>query len=364
MARLSILYVDTESFWRGGQEQLFSLMIGMRDRGNRVCLAAPPNSPLTAKAREAKIPAYPFKQRSELSPRAFFKLRSILNARHFDIIHFNTPRAVAAGGLAACGFRVPVRISARRVNFPLSSAFSRLKYNWLQDGIITVSESIRETLVAGGVKAAKVAVIYEGVDLGWIDSQKPPSVDLAGDGLVVGTVAHFSPEKGHRTLIEAAAALKNRFPEVVFVLVGDGGLRPEIERNARQLEVFGQVRFVGFRSDWEALMKHFDIFCLPSLSEGLSSAILTAMGNSLPVVATGVGGIPELVAEGETGLLVIPNRPLELASALARLLSSPELRKRMGAAGRRRIETHFTLQRKLNQTEALYARLLATRRFD
>ena len=105
-------------------------------------------------------------------------------------------------------------------------------------------------------------------------------------------------------------------------------------------------------------MKSFDIFCLPSLSEGLSSAILAAMSNRLPVVATAVGGIPELVIDRETGLLVPPRDPERLARALQELLDSPDLRKRMGESGRRRVEDYFTLEKKIRNFERLYLELL------
>ncbi|HXK59606.1 MAG TPA: glycosyltransferase family 4 protein [Acidobacteriota bacterium] len=360
MKPLTLLYVDTEHFWRGGQEQLFSLMKGMKERNHTVCLAAPYKAPLSQRAREIGIVTYGFHQRNELSLRALLRLRQILRGRHFDVIHFNTPRPIVAGGLMAALAGVKVRISSRRVNFPLKSRFSRLKYNWLQDAIVTVSDTIRETLLAGGVSPSLVRVIYEGVDLHWIDRQQPPKERLGNGNLVVGTVAHLSQEKGHETLLKAAASLKSRFHNVTYLLVGDGELRSRLHQLTSQLRIETQVNFTGFRSDCEGLMKQFDVFCLPSRSEGLSSAILAAMANSLPVVATNVGGIPELVVDGETGILVEPDNPSELAAALSRLLASRELRRRLGQQGRRRIERHFTLQRKLDQTERLYRSLLAS----
>lgn len=358
MRRLGILYVDTEGFWRGGQEQLFTLMNGLKGRGHDICLAAPTGAPLSERAREIGIRTFEFSQQSELSLAAVLKLHKILKARRFDVIHFNTPRAIMAGGLLARFMGVPVRVSARRVNFPLRSRLSKYKYNWCQDGIVTVSDTIRETLLAGGVASSMVTVIYEGVDVGWIDEQPPPAESLGDGNLVVGTVAHFSHEKGHETLLHAIASLAAKFENVTYLLVGDGELRPQLHNLAEQLGVEGRVYFTGFRSDCEGLMKRFDVFCLPSRSEGLSSAILTAMANSLPVVATSVGGIPELVIDGETGLLVEPDNPAQLADALARLLASRELRILLGSRGRHRVESYFTLSQKLDRTEELYAKLL------
>jgi glycosyltransferase involved in cell wall biosynthesis len=357
---LKILYVDTERVWRGGQEQLFTLMVGIQERQHKVWLASPGDSPLSVRAREKGIKILPFRQRYELSLAAVLKLWNFLRNRDFDIVYVNTPRAILSGGLASklCG--VPLRICARRVNFLLNSPLSRLKYNWLQERVVTVSVSIRQTLIEGGVRPELIEVIYEGVDLGWIDTHQSAAVLEVKEKLKVGMVAHMSAEKGHGVLLEAAAQIVSKIPEVVFVLVGKGDLMPQLQEKIRELGIENHVIFTGFRHDSETLMREFDIFCLPSLSEGLSSAILVAMASSLPVIATQVGGIPELVVDGETGLLVPPNDVHRLAAALDQMLVSESLRRRMGQAGRRRVERSFTLQRKLDETEQLYLTLLAS----
>lgn len=355
---LRILYVDTENFWRGGQEQLYSLMVGIRQRGYGVELAAPVRSPLASRAREAGIPIHRFTQRSELSLQAFWRLAWILSPRKVDLLHFNTPRPVLAGKLAALIAGVPILVASRRVNFPLRTRFSRIKYNWLLDRVVTVSGSIKRTLVHDGVQPERVSVIYEGVDLESVDGLPPTSVLPVRSGLVVGVVAHLSPEKGHLTVLKAAARLREKFPDVTYVFVGGGERRPVLEEHARALNVADRVLFTGFRNDSDAMMREFDVFCLASLSEGLSSAILAAMARQLPVVATRVGGIPELVVDGSTGLLVPAGRPDLLAEALAKVLSSSSLRRRMREAGRRRVAEYFTLDRKLDETERLYLELV------
>ena len=359
---LRILYVDTESFWRGGQEQLFSLMVGIRKRGHVVELAAPAGSPLANRARDAGIPAHSFTQRSELSLAAAWKLTRIMGSGTVDLLHYNTPRPVLAGKLAALISGVSVLVASRRVNFPLRSGFSRIKYNRLLDRVVTVSGSIQRTLVQNGVRPERVSVVYEGVDLRSVDRLPHTSVLPPRSGLVVGVVAHLSPEKGHVTVLKAAARLRERFPGVTYVFVGGGERRQMLEERARALNVADRVLFTGFRKDSDAMMREFDVFCLASLSEGLSSAILAAMARPLPVVATRVGGIPELVVDGSTGLLVPPGRPDKLAEALAKVLSSASLRRRMREAGRKRVAEYFTLERKLDETERLYLELAKMRR--
>ncbi len=361
--KFRILFVDTERVWRGGQEQLLSLVTGLRRRGHEVCLAAPAEAPLSARAKKAGIPCRNFRQRSEFSPLALLNLYRLLREGRVDIVYFNTPRAILAGGLSARLTGTPARVCSRRVNFPLNNYLSRFKYNWLLERIVTVSESIRQTLIEDGVRPGLVRVVYEGVDLDWIDRVKSPGLPVPRRGLVVGMVAHLSAEKGHRTLLEAAGRIADRFPATQYVLVGDGVLREELLEYTRRLGLGEQVHFTGFRSDSDALMKEFDIFCLPSLSEGLSSAILSAMANRLPVIATQVGGIPELVQDGETGILTPPGQSLPLSEALARMLESESMRTSFGHAGRRRIEREFTLSLKLDRSERLLQDLLGSANF-
>jgi glycosyltransferase involved in cell wall biosynthesis len=357
--RIRILYTDTEDVWRGGQEQLLGLMAGMRSMGHDVWLASPPGSPLGRRALRAGVTVVPFVQRSELSPVAAIRFHRLLRNRRFDIIHFNTPKPVVAGCLAARLARIPVAVCSRRVNFPLRSRLSALKYNLCLDRVFTVSTSIRKTLLTAGVREDLVEVVYEGVNLDWIDRLPPAPLPIdSPPAFLIGTVAHLSAEKGHLTLLEAARLLSLGGERFHLALVGDGDLRLLLESKVVDYGLEAQVTFAGFRSDSEALMKRFDVFCLPSLSEGLSSAILAAMASRLPVVSTLVGGIPELVLDGSTGFLVPANHPGKLAEALSKLIRDPALRKSFGEAGRRRVEESFTIRRKLEATDRAYRGLL------
>jgi glycosyltransferase involved in cell wall biosynthesis len=234
-----------------------------------------------------------------------------------------------------------------------------LKYNYLTDRVLTVSESIRKTLISNGIKDHLVETVYEGIDTDWIDAQEPAFLPVGKGKLVVGSVAHLSQEKGHSDILKAISLINDRCPETCYVFVGEGAMREQLELQASHLGLSGMVHFTGFRKDSEALMKSFDIFCLPSLSEGLSSAIMSAMACSLPVISTNVGGIPELVIHGRTGLLTEPSSPEKLADSLYRLLTSPEERTRFGKEGRKIVETMFTVKRKLEKTEYYYKLLLS-----
>jgi glycosyltransferase involved in cell wall biosynthesis len=284
----------------------------------------------------------------------------IIRGGEFDILHLNTPRTLISAGLAAAIAKTPV-VCSRRVDFPLRSRLSTLKYNGLVDLVLTISSSVERTLTAGGVKPTLIRVVYEGVDLNWLADQKVKGPAPDGPETVIGTVAALTREKGHRFLIDAARIVTAGRPGVRFVLVGEGSERPLLEQQANSFGISDNIIFTGFRSDSEALTQRFDIFCLPTLSEGLSSAIMVAMAQSVPVVATAVGGIPELVVDGKTGLLVPPADASALAAALEKLLNDQLLCQEMGKEGNRRIREQFTVTQKLDATEKVYLELLTTK---
>jgi glycosyltransferase involved in cell wall biosynthesis len=254
---------------------------------------------------------------------------------------------------------VNARIVFRRVNFPLrNNFFTRFKYTKGIHCIIAISESIRLQLQACGIPSSKIKTIYEGMDLAQYPRRTPADMHRTSKHLIVGTVAHLSPEKGLKYLIEAASIIPGVQDRIRFVIVGDGECLQELKDLAQQRGLGEIFQFAGFRFDTSQLMKSFDIFALPSLSEGLSSAILEAMATSLPIVATEVGGIPELVKDGDNGLLVASRDPAALARAIQQLVDNPEESRQMGERGRKRMEEQFTLERKIRETEQICSDLL------
>jgi glycosyltransferase involved in cell wall biosynthesis len=355
----SVLFVDTERVWRGGQDQLFTLLKGLHRKGHGIHLACHPNTLLESRARALPIAVHPVAIRSEADLISLFRLLAILRSIRPDILAFNTPRAILIGTLASKFVSTNARIVFRRVNFPLHrNCFTRFKYTWGIGCIVAISESIRLQLQICGIPAARIQTIYEGLDLSLYPRRNTAEMLASEKPAVVGTVAHLSPEKGLKYLIEAASMIPEIEGKARFVIVGDGVCRQELQEMAERRRLGTVFHFAGFRPDTSQLMKSFDIFALPSLSEGLSSAILEAMAFSLPIVATHVGGIPELVRNGDNGLLVAPEDPVALAHAIQRLIDNREECRRMGERGRDRIEEDFTLERKIRETEQLCSRLL------
>jgi len=229
------------------------------------------------------------------------------------------------------------------------------------DRFVCSSETVRRALVAAGVEASRTVVIHDGLDLAHVDAA--PHADVHADfwlphgAPVVGAIGPLVAHKAYHDLVDAIAILRRHVPDVHLVIVGDGELRASIERQIRHLRLEKHVVLAGSRPDALSLLKGFDVVAMSSHSEGSAAVLLDAMAAARPVVATRVGAVPEVVADGETGLLVESRSPDALATALARVLGQPDLARALGAAGRRRVEREFSAERMVRETLAVYARL-------
>jgi glycosyltransferase involved in cell wall biosynthesis len=213
-------------------------------------------------------------------------------------------------------------------------------------------------LVNDGVHPDATVTVHEGIDLARVEAAPAANVHeefwLPHQAPVVGNVAALVRHKGHRHLIGAAAIVLRDIPDARFLIAGEGELRPILERQIREQRLEKHVFLAGFRPDILSLHKGFDIFVMSSVTEGLGTSLLDAMACAKPVVATAAGGIPEVVVDGETGLLVPPRDDRALAAAVVRLLRDEALRARMGAAGLARVRNHFSAERMVRDTLAVY----------
>jgi glycosyltransferase involved in cell wall biosynthesis len=214
------------------------------------------------------------------------------------------------------------------------------------DRIVAVSRS-----VALQVAEFKPTVVYTGVRVSPDVSSIPQP---ATEAIVIGTACRLIPLKGVTDLLRAFAALHSEFSGLRLEIAGSGPLRRDLERESDRLGLTEQVRFLGWRRDIGAVMRTWDIFVLASLDEGLGMAVLDAMAEGLPVVGTAVGGIPELIEDGRTGFLVPPRDHEALARQLRRLISEPERRRALGAAGRERVRSLFSADQMVTQIQAIY----------
>jgi glycosyltransferase involved in cell wall biosynthesis len=354
------LHIDTARSWRGGQNQVLVTVMGLRALGHRTMLVAHAQGVLRQRAREG-LDLLPLTARGEMDLGAAWRLSRAIARLQPDIIHAHDSHGVAMAALAlsmSTARRKPPLVAARRVDFHLrGNALSRWKYRQV-DCFICVSEAIRSMLIADGVRPERAVTVNEGIDLSRIEAAPPARLHeelwLPHDAPIVGNVAALVPHKGQRHLIDAAALVVRRVPDARFVVAGEGELRPSLERQIRDLRLQKHVLLVGFRPDVLSLHKAFTIFVLSSVTEGLGTSLLDAMACGKPIVGTLAGGIPEVVEEGETGLLVPPRDPEALADAIVTLLQDPALRERLGANGLRAARHRFSAERMVEDTLRVY----------
>ena len=360
------LHVDSARTWRGGQNQVLLTVNGLRAMGHRAALVAHPDGELRRRAEEG-MELLPLAPRTEVDLSAAWRFSRLVRRLEPDIVHAHDPHAVAMAALALSmgssnNRRVPPLVASRRVDFHLKgNSFSRWKHRQV-DCFIAASDAIRRMLVADGVPADDTVTVHEGIDLDHVVAAPPVNVHeafwLPHDSPVVGNVAALVPHKGQRHLIDAAALVVRELPDVRFVIMGEGELREHLDRLVREHHLEKHVRLPGFRTDVLGCLKSFDLFVMSSVSEGLGTSLLDAMACSKAVVATRVGGIPEVVHEGVTGLLVEPRDHRQLANAILQLLRNHEQREHYGTAGFERVRERFTVERMLAETVAVYARVV------
>jgi len=230
------------------------------------------------------------------------------------------------------------------------------------DRLIVPSEAIAEKVRHEGRGAARYTVIPNGVDLARFAAPAPPCTlrddfSVPCEDTLLGVVARLEPEKGHEHLIAAMPQVLERAPRTWLVIVGDGSLDQELRAQAAALPAPARDRiiFTGRRDDVSAITAELDVAVLPSLREAQGISVLEAMARRKPVVASAVGGIPEVLTDGLDGILVPPADPSALADALARLARSPSLRERIGEAGYATVCDHFSIEAQVRRIQALYA---------
>jgi len=358
---LSLFHIDAGREWRGGQRQSLFLVRELKKKGYPVEFVVQPESPLHEKAVEAGLAVLPIRMRSEFDPLAVFRLARQMKKRGCRLAHFHDAHGLAVGASAARRAQVPLRFISRRVDFPLKS---RRKYTRDIDAIIAISEGIRRVLLSSGIPPSLIYVIPSGIDFS--PFEQVASRDFlrrefsfaAGDCLV-GIVAALEDHKGHTYLIQASRLVREQAPGIRFIVVGSGSLRLELDKQARDLGVEDIVFFLGFRDDVPRILASLDIFVLSSHHEGLGSSLLDAMASRLPVVATQAGGIPEVVKDRETGLLVPPRDPAALARAILDLCRDHELAARLARRGYEVVHEKFSAEAMADKVVDLYENFAA-----
>jgi glycosyltransferase involved in cell wall biosynthesis len=359
---MKLLVVDDERGWRGGQDSVFHLLQGLAEREVAFTLASAAGGELGQRAAAKGWPCRPWRAGGELSTGTARFLAGLFDELQPDVVLYNTPHPVTAGIYAAAHTGVhPARVVARRVDFPLrDNPFSKWKYRRGADHFLAISRSVADTLVRGGIPPERITVVHEGIQPAEVEltdpaaGARPPVV-----GMVFACVAALTLEKGVDVLLEAFALHRRTFPGSGLLVVGDGPEAPRLKPHADRLDCGAAVRFLGFREDFIAVLKAADALVMPSRSEGFGRVALYAMAAGRPVIGTAVGGIPEVVADGETGFLTAPGDPSALAAALDRLAADPAAAAALGRRGQERLHAEFTVDHMVAGTLVVFKKVLA-----
>jgi glycosyltransferase involved in cell wall biosynthesis len=362
-----ILHVVGERGYSGGEVQLAFVLERLRAEGHEQRLVLQPGAAFAEEAARLGLTTVEVAMRGALHVAAARRIRRARRAFDPDLVHLADARAHALGAWAGLPGGRPPTVVSRRVARPLRrDPWHRWLYGRAVDAVVAVSEAVAACVRALGVPAERVHVIHDGVDLacfapGRLDrAAAREALDLPADALVVASAARLDPRKGQDTLLRAFASLAVSRPAAHLVLAGEGPERARLEALARELGVAERARLPG-ALDTAELLAAADVACVPSLREGLSVFALEAQAAGRPVVASRVGGLPEAVADGVSGLLVEPADAAALATALGALLDDAARRDDLGRAGRTRAEREFGAARMAERTAALYARVAATR---
>jgi glycosyltransferase involved in cell wall biosynthesis len=356
----SVLHTESSPGLGGQEIRTLDEARWIATRGWRVILACRPDGRLLERARAAGLDTVPVPMRGPWDVMATMRLAALIRRERISLVHTHSSIDAWVGGMAARLTGVPV-VRTRHVSIAIRRGWNPV-YTWLADRVITSGEAIRRLVLQAGVKPERVIAIPAGVNL-TVFQFGARSKDLAASlGLgspVFGSIAMFRGSKGHTHLIEAFGLLRAAYPRASLLLVGDGIRRPWVEGLAREAKLGDAVVFTGFQQDVPALLGCMDCFVLASTrTEGIPQSLLQAFAAGVPVVASEVGGIPEMVTDGVTGLLVKPESAPDLAQAMERVLADPAAAARRALAARALVESRFSHTAALARLIELYESVL------
>ena len=356
----------------GAERHLLVLLKGLRDKGldAQLIILVEPDTPMddmVAEAQANDIPIHRVVIRRDYDVNVIFALRTMLHDLQADIVHTHLIHADLFGLIAGKLAGVP-RIIASRHNddgfryHPIVRQVSRVLW-WLTDGGIAISDAIRDfTIEIEGASKNKIDRVRYGLPYLWIpdaDIQVAKQalyqeLALKNDVLILGMVCRLVEQKGIGYTLDAFKLLYTKFPTLHLVIAGDGELAGELLSYGRMLGISDRVHWLGWREDAQRVMSAMDIFLMPSLWEGFGLVLLEAMSKRIPIIASRVSAIPEVVQDGVTGILIPPQSAGDLSKAIIYLLEDHSLRKHMGLLGEDRLEQEFSVGKMVEQTLVVY----------
>ncbi len=370
-----ILYVITKANWGGAQKYVFDVAVAAQQAGNEVSVACGTQGEMTSRLEHEGIPVFEVTGLGrDIAPLADAKslvaLTKLIKTLKPTVVHANSSKAGLIAVVAARFSNVPkiiftahgwafneIRLMWQRGIF----AIFHLITVWLSDDVVCVSNAIRDQASWMPFSKNKMRVIHHGIELAQIKEKHEARAALAPhatksftDSIWIGTLAELHPIKGLDTAIRAFASIAAQFPQSVLVLIGEGQERNKLVALAAELNLSERIRFCGHIKDAKTYLSAFDIFLFPSRSEALGFAALEAGNASLPVIASRVGGIPEIIEDGISGILVTPDDVDGFAIALSSLLAAPVLRSKLGAGLYEKVIRDFSKEHMIKETLELY----------
>jgi glycosyltransferase involved in cell wall biosynthesis len=364
---MRLLHVLAETGFSGGEGQLQLILEHFRAAGHDNAVVLHPGARFGAVAERLGARVHWLPLRRWWRPDLWLHLRALLRRERADVLHFACGKSLIVAGLCAVGRTARLKVTVRRIDYPIRRGLlGSFRYTALVDHTVAICDAIRRRLLAAGVPEPRISRIYDGIrSEPWLDvATRRPSAragfGIAADAQVISCVGRLAVRKGQALLLDAFAALADRFPKAVLLLAG-GGDATALRRRAAQLGLERRVLLPGQVEIVQNVYAASDIFCMPSLHEGLCNACLEAGFAGLPQVVSAAGGNPEIVVDGHTGRVVPVGDRAALTGALADYLQNMEHGRRHGEAGRARCLANFTADHLGPELEALFQRLLAAR---
>ena len=361
---MKILHIETGKNLYGGAYQVLQLLNGLNNSRYENLLLCPSDSRI---ATMTKYPTEVYKAPivGELDPRFFFHLRRAINEFKPDILHAHSRRG--ADFWCALTARVGLygKVLTRRVDNPEQKWLARTKYRFY-DRIIVISEAIGRVLLSEGVPKTKISVVRSAVD--YCDYQGKSDKNwfckefgVSKNKTVIGMISQFIPRKGHRYLIEAIPQIVTEFPHLCVLFLGKGPLKEDLRVQCKNTGIEDYIRFPGFRTDIPRILPCLDVVIHPALKEGLGVALIQAAAAGVPIIATRVGGIPEIVRDKFNGLLINPESTEAIVSAVKELLSEPETAQRLGENGKKLVTREFSTNSMVQGNIRVYQELMSSK---
>jgi len=359
---MKVLHVETGRHFLGGPQQVIYLINALRERGHENILVCPPDSGIDTVARQVGIRVQNLFCAGDLDLPFAYRLSQFLKELEPDIVHCHSRRgADLLGGLAASFADVPAVVS-RRVDNTEMRIMAELRYRPFSK-VVAISEAIAEVLRQHDINEDKIVVIRSAVDADTFAGQPDCTKFRREFGIdegvfTIAAAGQLIPRKGHRFLLQAVSELLLTHPRFRLVVFGEGFLNNQLRAQAARLGLGDIVQFAGYRDDLDSFIGCFDLFVHPASAEGLGVAALKAASAGVPVVGCEAGGMNESVRHGETGLLVPPEDADALHDAIATLIDDDEMRTRMAAAGRERMQNEFSIDTMADKHVELYEEML------